>query len=92
MPLLLELHGGLEEVHVASHQSIYAVQLLQRLFAVVPVVPDEPSHHGPVLLLDVGAVVLLVGPGAGEGDPLPLAIGVQPMVYELAAVVRVQAQ
>ena len=90
--LLLELHHRLEEVHVEPRQTVDSLQLLQSLFAAVPFVADEPPHHQPVLLLDVGSVVLLVGPGTSEPDPLPSAAVVQLVVGELAAVVRVDPQ
>jgi hypothetical protein len=47
---------------------------------------------GPVLLLDVAAVVLVALPAAGEGDPLLLAVGEQVVIDELRAVVRVDAE
>jgi len=40
----------------------------------------------------VGTVVLLVRPRSGEGDPLSLAVGVEVIVDELAAIVGVQTQ
>lgn len=75
--LVLELHGGLKEVTVEAGQAIDPVELLQGSPGGVAVIPDEPAHHRPVLLLHVGAVVLLVRPGAGEGDALPLAVGIE---------------
>jgi hypothetical protein len=44
---------------------------------------------GPVLLLDVGVVILLVGAAPGELDALGLAVPVEMVVDELRAVVRV---
>ena len=40
----------------------------------------------------MAAIVLLIGAGAGEGNFLPLAISIEVVVDELAAVVRVQPQ
>ena len=88
----LQLHHRLEEVHVAFYQGIEAIQLLQGLRGMVAVVADEPPYHGPVFLLDVGVVVLPVGSGPGEGDALLLAVGVEVVVDELAAVVGIDTQ
>ena len=57
-----------------------------RRFVAVPA--DELADVGPVLLLDMGVVVLLLGPAPGEADLPIMAITVQIMVDELAAVVR----
>ncbi len=47
---------------------------------------------GPVLLLDMGVVVLLVGPAPGEADLPRVAVAIEMMVDELAAVVGVDVQ
>jgi len=47
---------------------------------------------GPVLLLDVGAVVLLPGAAAGEGDPALPAVVVEALVDALAAIIAVEAE
>ena len=90
--LFLELHHRLEEVHIALYQGIEAVQLVQGQLGLEAVIADQASGHSPVLLLDVGVVVLLVGSGPSEGDVLLLAIGKEVVVDELAAVVRIRAQ
>jgi len=63
--------------------------LLRRVIALIA---HRPAHDRPVLLLDVGIVVLATGATAGEGDVLPLAIAVQFIVDELGAVVGVNSQ
>src|SRR5215218_10185459 len=55
-------------------------------FGVVAVVADQLANPGPVLLLDVGAVVGVPWPGPGEGDLAADAPGEQVVVNELAAV------
>src|SRR3970282_2458258 len=59
--------------------------------AVVSIPADQLANVGPVLLLDVGVVVLLVGTAAGELDLLGAAVADQVVVEELAAVVGVDA-
>ncbi|MGH7265730.1 MAG: hypothetical protein ACREMB_12895, partial [Candidatus Rokuibacteriota bacterium] len=56
------------------------------------IIADHGPDDRPVLLLDVGAVVLLIGAAAGEGDPQPLAVLVEDAVDELRAVVAVEAE
>ncbi len=81
------------------------LQLAQRAFAqgvdqwhdfriVVTLVSEVLSHMRPVALLDMGVVVLLVGPGTGEEDGLGALArpGHDVMVDELPAVVAVHAQ
>ena len=66
----------------------------EREFAggVVAVVAGGLADFGPVLLLDVGLVVLVVGSAAGEGDVPVGAPGAEVVVDELAAVVRVDSE
>ena len=61
-----ELHRGLEEVLEEPQISLQGVEGLPRLGAVVAVPADELAHMGPVLLLHMGIVGLLVGPGAAR--------------------------
>ncbi len=56
---------------------------------VVAVVVNKFTHVGPVLLLDVGAVVAVAGTGPGEGDLVVHAVFEQVVVDELAPVVRI---
>jgi hypothetical protein len=58
---------------------------------VVPVVAHELADVGPVLLLDVGVVVLLVGSPPRELNGVGLAVPVEGIVDELAPVVGVNA-
>lgn len=65
------LTGWLEAVDVQPDQLMEVLQCLQGCFGLEAVIAHQPSHHGPVLLFHVRLVVLLVGPGAGEGGPCP---------------------
>ena len=56
------------------------------------IIADELPDDGAVLLLDVGAVILLPGAAAGEGDPALPAVVVEALVDELAAVIAVEAE
>ena len=55
---------------------------------VVAVVANEFAHVGPVLLLDVGAVVAVAGAGPGEGDLVGHAVVEQVVIDELGPVVH----
>ncbi len=83
------LHG-LEEIGVHAKQAIDAGQLRVGRAGGVAVVADEGADEGTILLLDVRAVVLAVGPTAGKHDALPPAVVVDGAIDELGAVVTVQ--
>jgi hypothetical protein len=71
-----ELLPRLEEVDVQAGEPIDAPELGIGGLGGEAIIADELAPDGPVLLLDVGAVVLLPGAAAGEGDPaLPLGEG-----------------
>lgn len=84
-----ELLHGLEEVDVQAREPIDAGELGIGRLGGEAIIADEVPHDRAVLLLDVGAVVLLPGATAGEGDPARVAVVVQALVDELAAVVTV---
>src|SRR6202171_2648824 len=92
-PLLAEeFHGGQEQV--LEEPQLAAVEGVDRGLrsrGVVAHVAQELAYVGPVLLLDVGVVVLLVGPAPGELDLLRLAVVPEMLVDELRAVVRADA-
>jgi len=56
------------------------------------IIADEVPDHGPVLLLDMGAVVFLPGTTAGKGDAALMTVVVQVLVDELTAVIAVEAE
>ena len=64
-----QLHRGLEQIH---HQAQFvAVEIIEQAdggWAVVAVPANQLADVGPVLLLDVGVIVLLVGAAASELD------------------------
>src|SRR3990172_9313190 len=86
--LLEELHGGqkevLEEAELVAIEGVHGVEGLRR---VVADVAQKLADVSPVLLLDVGVVVLLVGAAAGELDRVGLAVPIEVGVDELRAVV-----
>ncbi len=45
------------------------------------------TYYRPVLLLDMGLIIFLVGTGTGEGDFLVLAIAIEQIVDEFTAVI-----
>ena len=63
-----ELLLGEEEVRVTMIEPPDPVEQCELAWGVKAQVADELSDVGPVLLLDVGPVVLVARPGAGEGD------------------------
>jgi len=84
-----QLHRRLEQVHVqAQLLGIKVVHRPDRLRCIVPVPADDLSDMRPVLLLDMGVVVLLVWPAPSESDPLALTVLEETVVDELAPVVR----
>jgi len=87
-----QAHRGLKEVHPeAQLVAVEVVHGLQGLRGIVAVPAQELAHMGPVLLLNVGIVVLLVGPAAGELDLGLSAVFEQMVVEEFAAVIGVQS-
>src|SRR2546429_660897 len=87
-----ELHRGQEQVlEQPQLVGVERVHRRARRRRVIAHVPEELADVRPVLLFDVGVVVLLVGPAAGELDLLGLAVLPEMLVNELRAVVRVDA-
>lgn len=91
----LELEAGTEVVlEQAPFLDIELVHQGDQFGVFKAIVTEELAHVGPVLLFDVGVVVLAVGPTASEGhrSPLPTRqVAVAWPVEELAAVVSVKA-
>jgi hypothetical protein len=87
-----KLHSWLKEVNVQPNQIIDSPQALERSFRGIPVVSHQAAYHITILLLNVTAIILLVGTRPREGDLLITAIVVEAVVNELAAVVRVYAK
>ena len=58
----------------------------------VALIAHQLPHDGPVLLLNMGLVVLLVGTRTGEDQLLLLAIAEQVAIDEAGVVVGVKAQ
>src|SRR5262245_57804761 len=88
--LATELDGGQEQV--LEPAQLAAVERVDRGLgggSVVAHVPEQLADVGPVLLLDVGVVVLLVGAAAGELDLLGLTVVPQMLIDKLRAVIRV---
>ena len=86
-----ELLHGLEEVDVQAREVVHATELRIGGLGGEAIIADELAHDGAVLLLDVGAVVLLPGAAAGEGDAVTATPIEETVVYELRAVVAVEA-
>src|ERR1039458_1345534 len=84
-----ELLLGEEVVGVDLVELPDLVQQTELDLGVKAQVADELADMGPVLLLDMGAIVLVARPRAREGDLVLEAVGEQVGVDELAAVVGV---
>src|SRR5207244_10244607 len=84
-----ELLHGLEEVDVQAGEAIDAGELGIGGLGGEAIIADELADDGAVLLFDMGAVVLLPGAAASEGDAALAAVVVQALVDELAPVVAV---
>jgi len=88
-----ELDRRLEQVHVEPQ--LVSIEIVHRLGGfrrLIAVPADELADVGPVLLLDMGVVVLLVRPTPGEADLPRVAVAEEMMVDELAAVVGVDIE
>ena len=87
-----KLHSWLKEVDVQPNQIIHHPQIFKGGFRGIPAVSHKAAYHVAILLLNVTAIIFLVGTRPGEGDILITAIIMEAPVNELAAVVRVYAQ
>jgi hypothetical protein len=86
VPLFVqESLDGLEEVHVGAQQPVDAPELRVGGLGRKAVMPDPGPDDRPVLLLDVGTVILSVGTAAREGDLLSKTV-----VQQRAATLCVQ--
>ena len=87
-----KFHGWLKEVNEQPNQIIYPPQTFKSGFRGIPVVSHKAAYHVAIFLLNMTAIILLVGTRPREDDFLITAIVVETLVNELAAVVRVYAQ
>ena len=87
-----ELLHRLEEVHVQPQETIHHAEGRVGGLGGVAIIADPATDDGAVLLLDVRAVVLPIGPPPGEGDALPLAVVPEQLVDELGARITVPAE
>ena len=85
--LVKQLAHGLEEVNVGMEVVIDSGQQVGGLSRGEATVSDVATDDRPILLLDEGLVVLLVGSGAGEGDLVLLTVARQGAIDEEAIVV-----
>lgn len=85
--LLFELHHRYEEVDVVVHGGVETIEQVQLFGGIVAVVANCTPDNGPVLLLDVGVVILLARPSAGERDLFAVAVPQELVVDELRAVI-----
>jgi hypothetical protein len=68
------------------------IEAFEGSFGGIPVVTHETAHHIPIFLLHVTTIILLVGAGPGEGNFLVLAILIEALVDEFAAIIRVHTK
>ena len=87
-----QLHAGLKEVEVEAEDPVEPGHSAEGSLGREAIIPHQPADHTPVLLLDVSAGILLVGPGASESDLVALAVSVEMLIDELTPIVAVQAQ
>jgi hypothetical protein len=81
----------LEEIQIKPHTVINPSQALIGSSRIISVVAHQAAYYIAILLLYMTAIVLLVGTRPGEGNLLLTTIGVEALVDEFAAVVRVYA-
>ncbi len=92
--LLAQTQDWLEEVLPQPQLGVQGAHPEERDLRVVAAIADVLADHRPVALLDVGLVVLAIGPRAGEEDrdwAAVLAVLKEMVIDERAVVVRVQA-
>jgi hypothetical protein len=89
--LLFKLHHRQEEVDVEVPDSIQAVEEVKLFGGVVAVIANGSPHNRPVLLLDIGIVILLTSAAAGEGDFFIQTVAVELIIDELGAIVGIDA-
>lgn len=87
--LCYQLHGRLEEIQVESDSRVKPVQTLISCLGSIPVVTDQAAHHVAVFLLHMAAIILLVGARPGKDNVFLVAIGIETLVDEFTAVIRV---
>jgi hypothetical protein len=82
-----KLHGWLKEVNVQPNQVVHPPQTFKSNFRGIPFISHKATYHIAILLLNVTAIVLLVGTRPRECDLLITAIIVKAPVNELTAIV-----
>src|ERR1035441_893986 len=87
-----ELLLGQEIVRIPHVEGPDLIEHEELFFGVESEVADQLAHMGPVLLLDVGPVVLVARARPGEGDLVLDAVVEQVVVDELTSVVRIDAE
>ena len=90
--LALQLDRGVEEVvHEPPLVAVPVIDGAECFGRFVSIPAQHLAHLRPVLLLDVGIVVLLIGPAPGECDIAGDAVLPNPVGNKFRAVVRVEA-
>ena len=58
----------------------------------ISIIAHQTAHYIPILLLYIATVILLVGARPGKGEFLLMTIGVEALVDEFTAIVRVHTK
>ena len=92
--LFEELEVGAKVVVVQGPGPVEVVDEWQEVTALDPLIAEQLTDMGPILLLDMGLIVFLVGAAAGEADRVGSVCPVAPevVVKKLGAVIDVEAQ
>ena len=82
-----ELEDRLEKIDIQAQVGVNVLQQGVLFTAFHPVIADDMTHHGPILLLDMRLIILLVGARACEGDLLIQTIVIEQIVDEFTAII-----
>ena len=87
-----EFENGLKEVDIQAQVLVDALEDGILLIVVQSIIANGMPHHGPVLLLDMGLIIFLVGTRTGKGDLLILAIALEQVIDEFGAIIGVNPE
>ena len=87
-----EFEDGLKEVDIQAQVLVDALEDGILLIVVQSIIANGMPHHGPVLLLDMGLIIFLVGTRTGEGDLLIQAIVIEQVIDEFGAIIGVNSE
>ena len=83
-----QFEHGLEGVDIEAQIGVDGLQERPFSFRLQTIIANHVADHGPVLLLDVGLIILAIGRQARESDVLNLAVVEKQLINEFGAIVQ----